>query len=65
MPEQNYTFSFRCYFPNDNGVNFSTHYQQLALSDVPRWIEAYRFTHPTCISISVKVWFNSAEDSQV
>lgn len=46
--------SFRCYFP---GGGYNTHRQELALEAIPVWIEAYRFTHPTCRSISIKVWF--------
>lgn len=49
-----YDISFRCYFP-DNGT--CNHFQAMPLSDIPKWIECYCFTHPTCISISVKVWF--------
>lgn len=51
-----YTMSFRCFFP---GVtpNYATHYQQLPVCDIPRWIDAYKFTHPRCTSISCKVWF--------
>lgn len=28
----------------------------MSLRDVAKWIEAYRFTHPNCESVSVKVW---------
>lgn len=49
-----YDISFRCYFP-DNGV--TNHFQSLTLEDIPVWIDCYKFTHPNCISISVKVWF--------
>ena len=62
MNEQTtYNFSFRCYFPSDEDPCYTTHYQRLPLSDVPRWLEAYRFTHPDCVAISCKVWWNSNE----
>lgn len=51
-----YDCSFRCFFDNDGEQRYSTHYQPLAVSEIPRWVEAYCYTHPTCQSISVKVW---------
>lgn len=61
MPEQPvYNFSFRCFFPTEEGSeepNFSSHYQRLALSDLPRWIDSYKFTHPNCQSLTCKMWF--------
>lgn len=56
-----YNVSFRCFFPSDDGARFTSHYQRLSLSDLPKWFEAYRFTHPTCLSISCKVWFTELE----
>lgn len=55
-----YGISFRCYFPDEGGVSthYSTHYQRIPLSDLPLWVEAYRFTHPNCLSVTAKVWFN-------
>lgn len=44
---------FRCFF----GTNWTEHRQAIQLCDIPKWIECYRFTHPECVSISVKVWF--------
>lgn len=52
--------SFRCYFDSGECENYTMHYQRLRLSDVPRWLDAYHFTHPNCTAITVKVWFNSA-----
>ena len=51
-----YDISFRCYFPGDSVCN---HLQKLRLVDIPRWLDSYRFTHPSCISVSVKVWFSN------
>lgn len=63
-----YNCSFRCYFPSDGGPNFATHFQEIALKDVPRWIKAYHFTHPNCLSICVKVWltdrYNGDDDEE-
>ncbi len=53
-----YGISFRCYFPGEPGTNYSTHYQRIPLSELPLWVEAYRFTHPNCYSITAKVWLN-------
>ena len=56
MPEKNYV-SFRCYFPGESVCN---HFQEVSLSDIPKWIECYRFTHPDCLAISVKIWFHDS-----
>lgn len=47
------TVSFRCWYGNGQ---YTEHRQELALGDIPKWIECYRFTHPVCVSITVKVW---------
>ena len=60
MNEQ-YNTSFRCYYDSECGTHANTHYIPcFPVSDIPKWITAYQFTHPSCTSISVKVWFNSA-----
>ncbi len=46
--------SFRCFFADGDPCN---HYQTLPLEDIGKWIECYKFTHPGCVSISVKIWF--------
>ena len=53
-----YDVSFRCYFPDGGACN---HYQCMPVSDVPLWIDCYKFTHPNCISISVKIWFSGSD----
>ncbi len=53
-----YDITFHCFFP-DGGV--TKHYQKLEISNIPKWIECYQFTHPNCKSISVKVWFSDVE----
>ena len=60
MDEQTYNISFRCFF-NGDPSRYSTHFQRdFPLKDIPRWLDAYRFTHPECTSISCKVWFAGA-----
>lgn len=59
MQEQKFELSFRCYYPEGNHTD---HRQTLELKDVSKWIECYKFTHPHCQSITVKVWFNNVED---
>lgn len=46
-----YDICFRCYY----GTNYNTHYTSLSLKEIPKWIEAYQFTHPNVKSISVRV----------
>ena len=58
-----YQMSFRCYF-GGSADNLTKHRQELPLKDIPKWIEAYQFTHPTCRSISVKVWFDAAPEAE-
>lgn len=58
-----YQMSFRCYF-GGSADNLTKHRQELPLKDIPKWIEAYQFTHPTCKSISVKVWFDAEPEAE-
>ena len=53
--------SFRCYFPSDTGANYATHFQEMPLTDISKWIKAYQFTHPTCLSICVKIWLTERD----
>lgn len=48
-----YNVSFRCHYPKGT---YTTHRQTMPLRDIPKWMEAYMFTHPEVKSISVKVW---------
>lgn len=54
-----FDLSFRCYYENGNKTE---HRQKLRLSDIPKWVEAYRFTHPECVSVTVKIWLTDIED---
>lgn len=56
-----YAMSIRCYFPGVN--NRTQHYPVMPLADIPRWVEAYQFTHPNAESITVKIWLKD-EDKQ-
>lgn len=48
-----YRVSFRCYYDG----NYTQHWQDLALKDIPKWIEAYKFTHPEVNAITVRIPF--------
>ena len=50
--------NFRCYFP---GMVFFDHYRKISLDEISEWIRCYRFTHPDCVSVSVKIWFEKIE----
>lgn len=45
--------NFRCYYD----CNCCDHYREMLIENIPRWIDSYKFTHPECTSITVKVWF--------
>ena len=60
-----YNVSFRCFYLDADGSRCTTHYQpKFPLSDIPKWLDAYKFTHPNCTSVSVKVWFVNDWDFQ-
>lgn len=59
MSKKKFGLSFRCYFPGDK--NIVTHYQDIPLTDIPKWVEAYKFTHPNVVSITVKIWLDEEE----
>lgn len=63
---EKYNVSFRCFY-DDDPANRTTHFRPaFPVSEIPRWIDAYRFTHPNCVSISCKVWFaNGGADDAV
>lgn len=50
-----YQLSIRCYFPGKPD-NYTQHYPEISLKELPKWIEAYSFTHETLESVSVKIW---------
>lgn len=59
MKSKVYTVSLNTYFPGNPKP--TKHYQDLTLREIPKWIEAYKFTHPGCEAVTVKVWFNGLE----
>lgn len=48
-----YDVSIRCYFSK---ADYTQHYQTMPLTDIAKWVEAYKFTHPNVRSITVKIW---------
>lgn len=46
--------SFKCYYQDGDPC---LHYRDMPMEDIPKWIDAYKFTHPNCTAITVKVWF--------
>lgn len=59
MGKQLYDLSIRCYFPGSG--NFTQHRQVMPLKDIPKWVEAYQFTHPNCESITIKIWLHDED----
>lgn len=55
-----YHIRFRCFFGGTRD-NYVDHNIMLALADIPRWLEAYHFTHPGVHSITLKYWPNDEE----
>ena len=60
--KQEYNVSFHCYYKTQG--NITRHMQRMPLKDIPRWIEAYMFTHPEVVSISVKIWMNGQREER-
>lgn len=48
-----HSVSFICHFEG----NETRHRQNLTADEIGKWIDAYKFTHPRCKSISIKIWF--------
>ena len=55
-----FNISFRCYY---GPADYTTHKQALKLSEIPKWVEAYKFTHPNVKSISIKIWFEEGAEA--
>ena len=53
--------SIRCYYPGKPD-NYTQHYPEIKLSELPKWIKAYQYTHPTMQSMSIKMWFKEDEE---
>ena len=63
MTKTVYNISFRCYFPGDKD-NYCDHRAHITLKEIPKWIEAYHYTHPKVKCIVVRVYPNEAEGVQ-
>lgn len=59
MIDRKFAISFFCYYPDSDQPCKKV--QVLKLADIPKWIDAYKFTHPACQAITVKVWCNEKE----
>ena len=59
--KKTYGVSFYCDFDNNCRTR---HYQPMPLKDIPKWIEAYQFTHPEVRAITAKIWTNNGEDGK-
>lgn len=62
MKTKNYHMSIRCFFPGEG--NYTQHYPEMPLKDISRWVEAYRFTHPTAEAITVKIWLQDDDSTE-
>ena len=58
MNNKKYSVSFHCYYQSGEPTR---HFQQMKISQIPKWLKAYKFTHPCCKAISVKVWYADYE----
>lgn len=56
----NYQLSIRCYFPGVS--NYTQHYPEIKLTEIPKWVKAYEYTHPNLQSITVKIWMKEDEN---
>ena len=56
IKRQTFAISFHCFFP-DAPLPVKK-VQELTIGEIPKWIEAYKFTHPNCAAVSFKVWFD-------
>lgn len=60
MKKVSHDISIRCHF-GGSVDNFTMHRVRMPLKDIPKWLEAYQFTHPNVQSITVKYWPNDKE----
>lgn len=63
MENKTYDVSFRCQYGSCS-KNYTQHKQRLTLREIPKWIDAYQFTHPNVYAISVKIWMNDKEEEE-
>ena len=51
MACRTYMVSFFCYYDG----NCTRHYRTLRMSDIPKWIAAYEYTHPNVKAITAMI----------
>lgn len=56
MATETHGISIRTFFPNGNKCD---HRQDMKLSEIKKWVEAYFYTHPDCEAITIKIWRES------
>lgn len=56
MTAKTYHISFRCYYVEGN---YTQHYADITLAEIKKWVEAYKYTHPACSAISIRVIFEA------
>lgn len=47
-----YNMTIRCYYGEQD---YTMHRQELKLTEIEKWIKAYRFTHPNVKSFSIQI----------
>lgn len=57
-----YPMSIRCYFIGS--ANYTHHMQDMPLTDIAKWIEAYQFTHPKAECITIRIPLKMKEGRQ-
>lgn len=58
MKKTLFDISIRCHYPNGDQTQ---HRQTMKLSDIPKWVESYKFTHPNCTAVSIKIWYSDMD----
>lgn len=59
--KKEYHVCFRAYYENGNTTD---HHRSMKLAEIPKWIEAYMYTHPCMISLSIKVWLTDDQKAE-
>lgn len=59
--ERLYNLSIRCYYRDGN---YNTHKQELKLSNLKKWIDAYIYTHPQVKEFSIRLYVNDEMEKE-
>ena len=54
-----YSITFRCHYPSQNRAVW--YEREMALKDVARWLRDFKFTHPDCGQISMKIFMKGLQ----